>query len=200
MDTNIQIIYRNLPSEIIDNFQTISNNSDLIISSIENKEEFYNLTGGPADIEIFINSHLTELIASGLIFPTVYDLLKDSIKTTWKKLTNYYKKKNIQIEEDKNYISLNFKIKPDKTIEYNLVGKLDEQIIDKLNEKIFEYLQNTEKQNEDFANPDLKNKDETEPTIKMYYNSSSTSWLPYDYTVAKMRDEQLKQIINRMLD
>jgi len=195
MNTDIQITYRHLPAEITGDFQNLSDKSDLTVSTRHDKEEFSNFTGGPADIEIFIDTHLTELIVGGLILPAVYDALKYSIKTTWKKLAAYYKKKNIEIQEDKNYISLTFNLKLDRTLEYSLEGTLNEQTIDKLNEKIFEYLKNANKQNKDFLNSDFKDKDDTKPKIRMRYNPQTNSWDAVNFAeFEKWRDEQMKRI------
>lgn len=195
MNTDIQITYRHLSSEITKDFQNLSVNSNLTVSIRHDKKEFSNFDGGPADIEIFIGTHLTELIVGGLILPAVYDVLKYTIMITWKKLVAYYKKEKIEIQEDKNYISLTFKLKPDRELEYNLKGTFNEQNIDKLNEMIFDYLKDTNKQNSDFLNPDYKNKNDTNPTIRMQYNPKTNSWDAMNFAeFEKWYDEQIRRI------
>ncbi len=195
MNTDIKIIYRHLPSEITEDLQNISARTDLTVSTIHDKKEISYFTGGPADIEIFISTHLTELIVGGLILPTIYNLLKYSIKTSWKKLVSYYNKKNIKIEDDKNNISLTFCLKDDRIIEYKLDGTMSEQVIDKLNENIFEYLKDVNKQNKDFLNPDFKNKNETNPKISMQYNPQTSSWEAVNFAECeKQREELIRRI------
>ena len=193
MDTNIEVRYKQLPFEIIEEFENNIEKASISITVIHDKDQYYNATGGPADIIIYIDQHLTEIIVggvSGLVINGVYD----SIKTIWKKLRAYYYSKQIEIQEDKNYISLNFKLKPDRTLKYSLEGTVDEKIINNLTKNIFEYLENTEKQNKDFQNPDYKDKDDFKPKIRMRYNPKTNSWNPVNFAeFEKWRDEQIRQ-------
>lgn len=193
METNIQITYRHLPSDITDDFQKLSNLS-ITVSTRHDKEEFLYFTGGPADIEIYIDTHLTELIVGGLLLPAIYDAIKYSVKTTWKKLIAYYKKKKVELQQDKNYISLTFNLNSDKSLEYNLDGTLNNETIDKLTDKIFEYLQDKEKLHNDFKNPDYKDKEDTKPKIRMRYNPETNSWTPINFVeFEKWRDEMMRR-------
>lgn len=193
MDTNIEVRYKQLPFEIIEDFKKNIERSSISITVIHDKYQYYNATGGPADIIIYIDQHLTELIVggvSGLVVNGVYD----SIKTIWKKLQAYYSTQQTEIQEDKNYISLNFKLKPDRTLKYSLEGTVDEKIIINLTENIFKYLKDTEKQNKDFQNPDFKDKDDLKPKIRMRYNPKTNSWNPVNFAeFEKWRDEQIRQ-------
>ena len=88
---------------------------------------------------IFIDQHLTELIIGGLgglLSSTIYDGIKLSIKALWRKLVSYYLEQKIKYQEDKNYIELSFKIKPDLTLEFYLNGDINEKIINNLSDNI----------------------------------------------------------------
>lgn len=199
MNKNIQITSRNLPKEITEDIQNLSLISNLEISIVHIKSHFSNFSGGPVDIEIGFNIHLTELIIEGLIVPVVYDALKYSIKTIWKKLTKYYHKKNIKIEDDKNYILLSFNLKPDRAIEYRLDGTLNEQTIENLNEKIFDYLKDANKHNQDFLNPDFKDRKEMKPKIRMRFNQETNTWHPVNYSeIEKWYKEQNKLMQDKL--
>lgn len=193
METNIEVRYKQLPFEIIEDFEKNIKKSSISITVIHDKDQYYNATGGPADIIIYIDQHLTEIIVggvSGLVINGVYD----SIKTIWKKLRTYYSTKKIEIQEDKNYISLNFKLKPDRTLKYSLEGTVDEKIINNLTANIFEYLKDTEKQNKDFQNLEYKDEDDLKPKIRMRYNPKTNSWNPVNFAeFEKWRDEQIRQ-------
>ncbi len=67
-------------------------------------------------------------------------------------------------------IELNFTIKPDKEIEFNLTGNIDPKNIDVITEKILSYLKDREQQQKDFANPDFKDKHDVKPRIRVRYN------------------------------
>ena len=169
MKKNIELKYRHVPKEIIDDLKTNLDKSFSLSISNE-KEEYSNFTGGPADIIIFIDEHLTELIIGGLLVNATYDGLKYAIQLLWKKIVASYSKQKNKFQTDKNYIELKFKLKPNKTLEFNLNGDIDEKIINDLTNNIFSYLRNKEQRQNDFKNPRFKDNTIPQTRIKMTIN------------------------------
>lgn len=193
MENDVEIRYRHLPSEITDDFKKSLEKSDLILKVSHDRKEYFNFTGGPSDILIYINQHLTELLITGLLAPALYDGLKYSLKNTWKKLVQHYKKRNYQIEEDKNCIELNFKLHKDKTIEFNLNGSIDEKAINVTVDKMFEYLTDKPKHDEDLNNPDLLDGHSLKPRIRLQFNSRTNKWEPTNFAKLKKQIEELRR-------
>lgn len=194
MTPNIEIRYRHIPSEITDDIQKDLERANLTVSIVHDKKEYFNFTGGPADILIYIDNHLTEIIIGGLLLPAAYDTLKYSIKTTWKKLVLHYGKRKSELEEDKNHIELNFKLHENKTIEFNLSGDIDEKTINNVVDKLFEYLKDKEKHNNDFQNKDYKDRLDLKPRIRMRYNPNTNKWEPTNFAEIK---KQLDDLMRR---
>lgn len=193
MSTNIQVTYRHLPSEITGSIETLKS-ADLTVSIEHDKEEYFNFSGGPADVLIYIDQHLTETIIAGLLVPALYDSLKSAIKSTWKKIIQHYRQKSFTFQEDKNNIELNFKLNPDRTIEFKLRGDVDEQTINDTVENIFRYLRDKEKQDIDFQHPDYKDRLDTKPRIRMRYNPQTNKWEPVNFAeIEKLMNELRKR-------
>jgi hypothetical protein len=177
----MHIRYQDIPEEFITDFK---NNIDrsLTLTTQHDTGEISYLDGGPSDIIIFIEEHLTEIIIGGILIPAIYDGLKLAIKRLWIKIVKYYSKQNTVFEEDKNFIELNFKIKPDKTIIFNLKGNIDDKLVDKITENLFEYLKDLEKHKTDFNNPDYQSTNEDDLNIIMIFNTTNNTWEPFNYS------------------
>jgi hypothetical protein len=188
----IQVKYRHVPVEIISDLNCLEKNIE--VNLVHDELEHFNAAGGPADIIVYINNHLTELMVGGLIFPAVYDGVKFCVKSAWKKLVAYYSSRKSQYHDDGNSITLSFEIKPDKTIEYHLEGNIKDESIDKLTEEIFRHLKNTSLIDSSFNNPDFKNETEEKPKIRMRFNKETEKWEPVNYTLLRKEfDDFLKQ-------
>lgn len=97
MKKELNLVYRHIPSEVIEEFKRIDSNH---IDIEEDRLDYF--SGGPADIVLYINEHYSELLISSLLAPAAYDILKESIKLNWKKLASFYKKKDRKIEKEFN--------------------------------------------------------------------------------------------------
>lgn len=183
---DIEISYRHLPEEILKDFH-LNFDCSIVLHISHDKKEYFDFTGGPADILIYIKEHQTELIAGGLLVNAAYDGIKFAIKNLWKRLIKHYSKHKTDYQDNKNYISLNFEIKPDKTLQYQLKGCVDEKIVDQLTDSIFEYLQNEEKRNNDFNNSELRDSHTLKSRIRMCYNSQTNEWEPVNFTELKKK-------------
>ncbi len=197
---DIKVVYRHLPSDITDEFENIKN-SDFSVIVKEDKKEYFHFSGGPADILIYFEQHPTELIVTGLIIPTIFEGFKYALSTTWKRLTKHSNKKQEKIQNDKNKIELNFKVGQDKTVEFSLRGTANEETIDNAIDKIFEYLRDKTKQENDFQNPDLKGNFDLKPKIRLQYNSQTDKWTPVNFAeIKKFKEELIQQPKKRFND
>lgn len=197
MDRQIEIKYRHLPSDLFVDIENAFRNNDISINIFPDKEDYENFDGSPADILIYINQHLTELIITGLISPAIYDLVKHSISSTWKKIRDYYLKKKNRLEEEKNYISLNFKIDSDNSVEFNLIGDIKEDKISELTDKLFAYISDTNRIQNDLNNPDFKSSEINSNQISLRFNFESNKWEPINY--AELR-KQMDNFLNDLYD
>lgn len=116
MKTSIEIQHRKLPREILSDFEK-SIDKSISLKIYEDRLEHFD---PPAEIVIYINEHLTEIIvgsASGVLASEVWS----GIKLMWKKLTKQKK----EDDSKRSDIELNFTIKPDRTLEFTLDGNVD---------------------------------------------------------------------------
>ena len=191
-DLQIQVKYRHVPVEIVSDLDSLEKNIE--VNLVRDELEHFNAEGGPTDIIVYINNHLTELIAGGLVVNAVYDGLKFCVKSTWKKLLAYYLSRKSQYHDDGNAITLSFEIKPDKTIEYHLEGNIKSESIDKLTEEIFRHLKNASLIESSFNNPDFKDETTEKPKIRMRFNKETEKWEPVNYTLLRKEfNDFLKQ-------
>ena len=143
----------------------------------------------PADIVVYVNEHLTQLIVEGVRDVLVVGFLA-GINALWKKLV---KRKNKE-----STIELNFKVKQNKEIEYNLTA-VDPKTIEPLTNKMFEYLADKERQEKDFNNPDFKDNNEPKPKIRMKWNREIKDWVPENYAEIRRQHEQWLKTIDKRL-
>lgn len=126
--------------------------------SLEIEEDTHDHFELPAEIVIYINEHFTEIIASGVGVGLVTNTLWDGLKALWKKVKR------------ENCIELNFELRDDRTIEFDLNGNVDPNHIEAITEQIDKYLKDATQQKKDFANPDFKNQQDVKPRIRVRYN------------------------------
>ncbi|HMK24645.1 MAG TPA: hypothetical protein VK483_01350 [Chitinophagaceae bacterium] len=195
MNTDIEIRYSTLPLKIIEDFPANFRKTEITVRVIK-EEEYDNFTGGPADLIIYIHKHLEEFIIGGV----TYDILKSSLQRIWRKLVQYYRKTKEKIHEDKNLIELNFEVRQNGTIEFNLMGDIDDKSIDNAVDKIFEYLRDQEKANKDLKTPDLMDANSSKPRIRMVYDANSNSWQPVNFTEMSKKFEELMREISQKFD
>jgi hypothetical protein len=197
MEAKIEIHYGKIPKEIINDFETGIDKSISLTLHHENAEEGeVNHFEEAADILIFVNAHLTELMV-GITGSLVYDGIKYAVKSTWKKLRDHYSKKKREYQEEQNCIELNFKIAPDKTIECTLAGNVAPESIDMLTDKMFEYLKDKERQKRHFDEPDYRS--DTKPRIRIRYNPETNQWEPVNFGEMRKKDEERMRSIVRKL-
>jgi hypothetical protein len=173
MEKELKLVYRHIPSEIIVDFENLESEGILIK---EDPLDYF--SGGPSDIVLYINQHSTELIISSLLLPAVYDLIKATIKSAWKKLIFHYKKKNRQLEKEYNCLKIELDIDSERKMEFRLDGDIDPLIVNDISEKLFDYLQNQEIQKRAFENQNNIWRNNIKPTIRIRYNKLKNEWEP----------------------
>lgn len=193
----IEIKYRNLPREIISDFET-SIDKSVSLSIYHDENDHFDAS---ADIVIYINEHLTEILVSG-VTGLLSSGIKYAISTSFKKLIAYIsKQKKKEHKEGKNRIELSFKIKPDKTIEFNLESNnVDLKTIDDINDKIFNYLKDKDQQENHFSNLSFKDNDSPKPKIKMKWNPKIKKWQPENFAEIIKQNEELIRRFNQKMD
>jgi hypothetical protein len=183
MKPDIQVQIRNLPREILSDFEK-SIDKTIALEIYEDTNDHFE---PPADIVIYINEHLTDIIVGGVGVGLLTNAFWDGLKALWKRVINRKKE---------NSIELNFTINPDKEIEFDLIVNIDPKNIDAITEKILNYLKDKEQQQKDFANPDFKDKHDVKPRIRVRYNPKTERMEIVNFTELRKRDEELlKRII-----
>ncbi|MES2331350.1 MAG: hypothetical protein V4539_17230 [Bacteroidota bacterium] len=192
MEPQITIQYRQIPVNIFDDFKPLEK-VPVQITMRHDKKEYFNATGGPVDIIIYIEQHLTELIVNGLVVASVFELLKMAVAGAWKKLKSYYQQKTKPLRPDKHGINLVFKISEDKSLTFTLSGEITQTDLTKLTEHIFEYLKNKPQLEQDLANKAYHNNISKKPSIRMRYNVQKGIYEP-------VNSEQQLQEIRKAID
>jgi hypothetical protein len=195
-NSEIKITYRHVPADILNDMTTLET-KNVKVTLHHDRLEHFNASGGPADIVIYINNHLTELTVGGLLVNAVYDGIKFCIKSAWKKLVAHYSSRKSKYYDDGTSITLSFEIKPDKTVEYHLEGKVDSAAIDELTEELFRHLKNVSLIETQISNPDFQDDPEDKPKIRMRFNKKTGIWEPVNF--AEWRKE-LKDYLKRAED
>jgi hypothetical protein len=188
MGAELEIHHGRIPREVIKDFETNIDKSISLRLYHEHGEGRVDHFEEAADILIFINAHLTELIVS-ITGSLVYDGIKYAVKGTWKKLRDHYSKQKKEYQEGQNCIELSLKIGPDKTIECTLAGNVAPESIDMLTDKMFEYIKDKERQKKDFDEPDFRS--DTKPRIRIRYNPETNQYEPVNFGEMRKRDEEL---------
>jgi hypothetical protein len=175
----IEITYRDyIPSDIFNSFK--EKYSDNQIELKIDKKMYFNATGDVvADIIISINHLTTEQIIQGLLISAFYDSLKYSIFTSWTAFRNYFQAKpKTKFDESENRrISLNFQIDQNRLVEFHLTGDVSDDIIKDLTNKLFQTIQDKNKIESCFSNPDIK-EGAIKQRIRIRYNQESKNWEP----------------------
>jgi hypothetical protein len=180
MKPSIQVQFRKVPREILSDFEK---NIDKSIE-LEIYEDPLDHFDPPADIVIYINEHLTDLIVGG-VGGLLTNALWDGLKALCKRVINRRKGDSIELK---------FRIKPDKTLEFNLVGDINPNHVDAITEKILKYLKDIERQKEDFANPDFKDRFDVKPRIRVRYNPKTEQLEAVNFTELR---KQIEESFNR---
>lgn len=195
----IDIEYTNVPKDVVKDLFALKQYGIDINCHFE-EEEFYSFDGGPNDILIYINNHLTELIAGGIIVNAAYDILKSGIQFTWRKVVQFYKNQKGEHQADKNNIILKLKIGADRTIEFTLKGNINEDQINIIINKLFLQLNSLNKIYLLFEEKQYHNSDEDGRHIEMYYNENEEKWLPVDFEMKRKEWDDFIRNIQDGLD
>ena len=181
MTPSIEIKFRNVPREILIEFE---NKIDKSIS-LEVHEDTNDHLDPPAEIVIYLNEPLTEIMVSSTDRST--NTFWDGLNSLWKKIKR------------ENNIELNFGFKPDTTIEFDLNGNIDPNQIDGITEDILRYLKNTDQQKKDFANPDFKQQQDDKPRLRVRYNPITDQLELVNFTaVRKQIEEAFRRLAGRL--
>jgi len=197
MGTLIEIDYRNLPQGIFHHLENsiIKGNSHFTIR--KSNDNISNFTGGPPDTIITINLFLLGFLTNSFIYPAFYDLFKTSILFLWKKIVGHYSIKKTPLEDDKNYISLQFKIFQNKVIEFNLEGNIPKEKILPVTENIFNYLKDQTKLNHDIENLSFQSDNDSTIILSLEIDHTTFGWKPIDFEERKKR---MNEYLTNMLD
>jgi hypothetical protein len=185
MKPSIDVQFRHLPREILRDFESKIDKS-ISLKIYEDKNDHFE---PPADIVIYVNEHLTEVIIGG-ISGLLTGALWDGIKALLSKVIK--RKKG-------NSIELDFSIKHDRTIEFSLTGDVDLKSVETIVENILEYLKDAEQQERDFANLNFKERPNEKPRIRVRYNPKTDRLELINFTVQrKENEERFKEVAKKL--
>jgi hypothetical protein len=183
----IEIEYRNLPSDLFVDIKSTFRCYDIALHIFQDGEEHEYLNGGTADVVVYVGEGLTNLIENDLLHQEFYALIKHYISSTWKKIRDYYLEIGIKLQEDKNYISLNFRISKFNSVEFNLMGNVKKENIARLTDKIFSYLRDKDRIQNDLNNPVFKNNNNYIDIISLNFNLGNDDWEPKNFNEYKKK-------------
>jgi hypothetical protein len=182
----IEIQYRNVRRDILIDFECS------IDKSIELKiyKDPLDHFDPPADVLIYVNEHLTEIVVGG-VSGLLTSAFWDGLKMLWSKVVKKSTKKHC-ID-----IDLNFKLSPDRTIEFHLQGNVDAAQINALVSQILKYLVDVEQQRKDFGNLELIDKRDSKPRLRVRYNPTTKQFKVVNVSEQQKRTEEM---IRRLMD
>ena len=132
----------------------------------DKSESFYGADGSNIiDVLIYFEMHWEEM----LLYPIVYDVLKESIVLLWKKVSNRIKKAKSHNIEGNNQIEISFKKKNDGEIKFNLKGDINGDQIEKILDSMLQSSTNERLTSELFSNPDFLVGNNAKPIVHMEY-------------------------------
>jgi hypothetical protein len=186
MKPGIQVQFSRIPRKIFSDFEQ---NIDKSIE-LEIYEDLALHFEAPADVIIYINEHLTDIIVGGVGVGLLTNGLWDGLKALFEKVIK--RKKHTRIE-------LSFRFKSDKTLEFYLAGDVGANQVDTIVEKILKYLVDLEQQKKDFANPDFKDNRDVKPRIRVRYNPKTEKLEIVNFAELKKNEEGLlKRLFQRL--
>lgn len=181
---NIEI-KEDIPSEIILEF---CNETKLKPTLQAFDGSFDNFCGPEPDVLIFIQNTAEAFLFSGL-----YDLLKYSLPKLWVKI------KGTKSLNTKDSISINIIMKDEKNRSLHMVidGTIPYESITDVIDKSFQLLENGR---EDlFNNPYFQEKDDSdEQNVRLFYNHSTQSFEPFNFSESKKFWNKIEDDINNM--
>lgn len=182
----IEIQYRKVSREILNDFERQIDKSISLKIYLDPLEHF----DPPADVVIYINEHLTEIIIGG-VSGVLTSAFWDGVKFLWSRVA----KKSTK--EHRSDIDINFRISPDRTIEFNLTGNIGSAEINTLVGQILKYLADVEQQDKDFANSNLIDMRDTKPRIRVRYNPATKNLEVVNVAEQQKRTEEM---IRKLMD
>ena len=126
-----------------------------------------------ADTIIYFKQHLSELIATGLLTPAAYDLIKTTIQYCWRKLSSHLRQNQ---SLSNTFCEINFKVSENTNINFQLNSNIDDSnIINNAVDKMFEYLKEKKlKERDSLLNrTEIKN---TNDNIDLELNIQTQKW------------------------
>jgi len=177
MTPSIEILFKDISQEILHEFESkIDKSIEVKIQAItEDLEQ-------PAEITIDFNEPITEIIVGS----ESSHAIEDGLKALWKRVKR------------EQSIELNFRLKLERTIEFDLNGNVDPNQIDEITEKVVHYLRNLEQQKKDFENPDFKAQDDVKPRLRVRYNPITDQLEVVNYSIVrKQMEEAFKRLAGK---
>jgi hypothetical protein len=157
------------------------------VTFFQSREEAFAAASGyiPADIVLYLSQHGNEI----LLYPAVYDVLKGSIKTLWRKVAERYaKSKSVEMPQD-HRVEINFKLKKSGSLSFDLKGDISENSIETAIELLLKAAEDKKRMEEHADNPDLNEGTTEKPRIRMRYNKELDKWEPVDNEIKKFFDD-----------
>jgi|GEM_PF-6692835 len=186
MKPSIQVQFRRVPRKVFSDFEQKIDKS----IELEIYEDLAYHFEAPADVIIYINEHLTDIIVGGVGVGLLTNGLWDGLKALFAKVIK--RRKQTRIE-------LSFRFKSDKTLEFYLAGDVSPNHVDAMVEKILKYLIDIKQQKKDFANPDFKDKRDVKPRIRVRYNPKTEKLEVVNFAELKNDEEGLlKRLFQRL--
>lgn len=199
------IVYQDyIPDKLIGDFKALGLDKvfDIDISTKKEVEKYSYFTGYEiVDIVIYIQQHTTELIVSGLLVNSAYDLLKGGLKLLWVGLSklsiNKLQSDGKETGKPKS-ISVRL-VNEDRTVEFVLEGDINEEQADKIIDESFKFISST-RLNDAFQNPDFLLTTEDKPCIRLIHNKEKHVWEPEDFGKYRKQMNEFQKWIEKDFD
>jgi len=181
MILDFKIIYSEfVPDERIKDFtDDLHRQIDTEIQVVKDTREYENFTGPDfSDIAIYIKENLTGIILSGIIVNAAYSVIKYSLTKLWRGFSSLVRKDG-QDRGSGLAITVNLE-DADRDTEITFQGNIKENDLEKITEKLFEFL-GSKQLPETLKNPHYIQDSDEIPRIRLIYNEETKNWEPLDF-------------------
>ncbi|MCJ7448610.1 MAG: hypothetical protein MUO72_13050 [Bacteroidales bacterium] len=188
----ISIIYKHyVPEDWIEEFETAIQTSSISFKKIKDEDKYSNFTGPElSPILIFIRDNPESIFLA----PALYDILKTSIVSLWKKLKSLSVKKIrlSETEPKQKKISIRYEDAQQRQVTINIDGDLNNDMIEEIVEESLKIIK-TDIKEEFFQQPDFVTKSQEHDIIELKYNVKSKAWEPINFgDIRRKMDEYQK--------
>lgn len=205
MQNEIRIVYQHyVPESLIADLQSIEVdrvlNAKIEIKKVD-QTRYSNFTGPEiSDVIIYIQQHQTEILATGLLLPAAYDLVKTAIIEMWSRLSKLTNKQlrdaGKEVKEPKQ-ITLHLKDK-EREVEICFQGDVSSELANRIVDESFKFI-SSDKAKKAFANPDNIEEQKAKPKIRLLYNKETKSWEPENFGEYRRKMAEYDDLIRKKL-